>query len=149
MVSSEAESYERKHIAKGDLQTKRDVEMLGIGYTPVEIVNFMIDSLQEIMRDEFDTDLGSEEVEIFDPFTGTGRFLVGLMKSEHISDDDLRRKYREGEIRGQEILPESHRIAVKSVERAYEERMGVSEPYHHIRLGDTFQDGEAWYESKT
>lgn len=140
-----ASEYEKKHVTKGDQDTKRDVEMLGIAYTPREIVDFMVRSVDDILKAEFGTDLGSERVDVFDPFTGTGRFLVGLVESDRISDDDIKRKYQAGEIKGQEILPDSYEIAKKSIENAYLQRIGSEEEFQHLRLGDTFQDGESFY----
>lgn len=147
-MTQELSDYEKKHVAKGDAQTARDVEMLGIGYTPREIVDFMTKSIAEILHDEFGTEIGAPEVEISDPFTGTGRFLVGLVKSDQLSDEDLKRKYGDGEINGQEILPESHAEAKKNAERAYKERTGEAAEFKHLKLGDTFQDAEDWYEQK-
>ena len=143
--------YEKRHLSKGEAQSKEDafnIDTLGIAYTPVEIVNFMVRSVSEIMKSDFDTSLGSEDVEVIDPFTGTGRFLVGLMQTDTISDDDLRRKYREGEIKGQEILPDSRQIAKDNVEQAYSDRIGEYTSYPYIKLGDTFQDGEKHYAKK-
>lgn len=147
-MTQKLSEYEKKHIEKGDAQTARDVEMLGIGYTPPEIVNFMVESIAEILRDEFNTELGSDRVEVSDQFTGTGRFLVGLVNSDQLSDEDLKRKYDEGEINGQEILPESHAEAKRNIEQAYKKRTGESVEFRHLKLGDTFQDAESWYESK-
>ena len=144
------EDYEAAHVAKGDAATKKDVEQLGIGYTPKEIVNFMTRSVAEILRDEFNTELGAPNVIVSDPFAGTGRFLVGLVESETIPDEDLKRKYHQGEINGQEILPASHEIAKRNIEKAYHDRVGEGAEFNHLRLGDTFEDGESFYkENKT
>lgn len=141
----EVEEYEKRHKSKGTAKSDQDaynIETLGIAYTPDEIVNFMVNSIGEILKDEFDTEFGSDNVEVTDPFTGTGRFLTGLVRSALISDEDLRRKYEEGEINGQEILPESHAIAKRNIEQTYQERMGEHREFKHLRLGDTFQDYE-------
>ena len=136
------EKYEKKHVAKADPKTKKDVEQLGIAYTPPEIVNFMINSISEILKDEFNTELGAEEVQIEDPFTGTGRFITGLIESDKISTSDLKRKYKNGEIRANEILPESHAIAKQNIEEAYTKRTGEIEPFNFLKLTDTFQEYE-------
>ena len=69
----------------------RDAERLGIVYTPVEIVDFIIRSVAELLRREFGAYLGDEGVHILDPFTGTGTFIVRLLQSGLISPDDLPR----------------------------------------------------------
>ena len=69
----------------------RDAERLGIVYTPVEIVDFIIRSVAELLRREFGASLGDEGVHILDPFAGTGTFIVRLLQSGLISPDDLPR----------------------------------------------------------
>ena len=59
----------------------RDAERLGIVYTPVEIVDFIIRSVAELLREHFGPSLGDEGVHILDPFTGTGTFIVRLLQS--------------------------------------------------------------------
>lgn len=143
--------YEKRHLSKGEAQSKEDafnIDTLGIAYTPVEIINFMIRSLDEIYKSEFGTSLGAKDVPIFDPFLGTGRFLEGVIRYKGISDEDLKRKYKNGEMRGQEILPESQKEAKANIEKAYYERFGEHEPFNHIKLGDTFQDHEEWLAKK-
>ena len=142
---SKVEEYEKRHATKGEAQSQEDatnIDKLGIAYTPKEIVSFMVKSIGEVLKDEFNTELGAKNVEVTDPFTGTGRFLTEVVSSALISDEDLERKYKEGEINGQEILPESHAIAKAEIERTYEERMGRHEEFKYLKLGDTFQDFE-------
>lgn len=141
-LKKQTEEYEKKHVIKADAKTKKDVEQLGIAYTPPEIVDFMIKSVSEILKDEFDTEMGSQDVEITDPFTGTGRFITGIIESDQISDEDLERKYKKGEINANEILPESHALAKKNIEAAYKKRMGEDCSFDFIRLIDTFGEYE-------
>ena len=68
-------------------------QKLGIVYTPVEVVDFIVHSLENVMQEEFDSSLGNDGVHILDPFTGTGTFLVRLLQSGLIQQDDLIRKY--------------------------------------------------------
>ena len=132
----------------------RTVEMLGIAYTPVEIVDFMIRSVQEILKEEFGLTLGSEGVHILDPFVGTGTFITRLFQSGLISPEELQRKYlggkggkggKEGpEIHANEILLLAYYIAAINIETAYEGVMGGDhqsksyEPFRGICLTDTF-----------
>ena len=68
-------------------------ESLGIVYTPVEIVDFIIRSVQHLLRREFDASLSDEGVHILDPFVGTGTFITRLLQSGYIDRDALLRKY--------------------------------------------------------
>ena len=59
----------------------KTVDKLGIVYTPVECVDFIIHSVDDILRKEFDCSLSDENVHILDPFTGTGTFITRLLQS--------------------------------------------------------------------
>lgn len=97
--------------------------MLGIAYTPVAIVDFMIRSVNEILEDEFGLTLGSEGVHILDPFVGTGTFITRLFQSGLIKPEELQRKYLGGpegpEIHANEILLLAYYIAAINIETAY------------------------------
>jgi len=71
----------------------RTVEKLGIVYTPVEVVDFIIRSVGYILQREFGRSLSDENVHILDPFTGTGTFITRLLQSGLISREALERKY--------------------------------------------------------
>ena len=79
------------------------VEQLGIVYTPVEVVDFIIHSVNDVLKWEFDRTLSDENVHILDPFTGTGTFMTRLLQSNLISAKDLPRKYRD-ELHANEIV---------------------------------------------
>ena len=107
----------------------RMTEKLGIVYTPVEIVDFIIRSVDEVLRSEFDQNLGSEGVHIIDPFTGTGTFITRLLQSGLIAPEDLRRKYQE-EIHANEIVLLAYYIAAINIEAVYTARSDSSyEPF--------------------
>ncbi|WP_298128065.1 type ISP restriction/modification enzyme [Brevundimonas sp.] len=117
----------------------RMTEKLGIVYTPVEIVDFIIRSVDEVLRSEFDQNLGSEGVHIIDPFTGTGTFITRLLQSGLISPEDLRRKYLQ-EIHANEIVLLAYYIAAINIEAVYSAvSEGEYEPFQGICLTDTFQ----------
>ncbi|WP_371061502.1 DEAD/DEAH box helicase family protein [Rhodosalinus sp. 5P4] len=78
-------------------------QRLGIVYTPVEVVDFIIHSVNDVLKAQFGQTLGSEGVHILDPFTGTGTFITRLLQSGLIAPDELARKYRE-EIHANEIV---------------------------------------------
>ena len=119
---------------------KKDADRLGIVYTPIEIVDFILASADRVLRGEFGRSLGDEDVHVLDPFTGTGIFLVRLLQSALIREDDLRRKYRE-ELHANELILLAYYIAAIHIEEAFHGRIGddhAYEPFGGIVLTDTF-----------
>ena len=119
---------------------KKEADRLGIVYTPVQVVDFILHSADHVLREEFGRSLSDEEVHILDPFTGTGIFLVRLLQSALIRDADLPRKYRH-ELHANELVLLAYYIAAIHVEEAYHGRIGADsayEPFGGIVLTDTF-----------
>ena len=95
---------------------------LGIVYTPVEIVDFIIRASTTCSHEHFDgASLSDEGVHILDPFTGTGTFIARLLQSGLISPDDLPRKYA-SELHANEIVLLAYYIAAINIETAYRGR---------------------------
>lgn len=119
------------------------VEKLGIVYTPVECVDFIIHSVEDILQSEFGTSLTNENVHILDPFTGTGTFITRLLQSGIIKKEDMLRKYRD-EIHCNEIVLLAYYIADVNIEAVYHDIMKPEqyENYDGICLTDTFQLNE-------
>ncbi len=114
-------------------------QRLGIVYTPVEIVDFIIRSVNDVLEDEFGSTLGSEGVHILDPFTGTGTFVTRLLQQGLIAAEDLPRKYA-NEIHANEIVLLAYYIAAVNIETAYHEMVGGDyKPFAGICLTDTFE----------
>ena len=119
---------------------KKEAERLGIVYTPVEVVDFILNSADHVLRKEFERGLTDEGVHVLDPFTGTGIFLVRLLQSGLIQEADLERKYRE-ELHANEIVLLAYYIAAIHIEEAYRGQRGPDsgyEPFKGIVLTDTF-----------
>ena len=119
---------------------KKDAERLGIVYTPVEVVDFILHSADHVLREEFGRSLSDEGVHILDPFAGAGVFLSRLLQSDLLRDADLERKYRE-ELHANEIVLLAYYIAAVNIEEAYRGRRGEGtdyEPFNGIVLTDTF-----------
>lgn len=120
----------------------KTVDKLGIVYTPVEIVDFINQSVADILRKEFHRSLSDENVHIIDPFTGTGTFIVRMIQSGLIRKEALARKYRE-ELHANEIVLLAYYIASVNIENAYHDAMGEEAgrytPFSGICLTDTFQ----------
>lgn len=145
------ELYE-KFFAKAFPKT---VQKLGIAYTPIEIVDFIIHSVNEVLQSEFQgKTLGSPGVHILDPYTGTGSFITRLLESGLMSPEEIKRKYlgTEGqgaEIHANEIVLLAYYIAAINIETAYQGVVADSEkggeegdveyaPFPGICLTDTF-----------
>ena len=121
----------------------KTVDKLGIVYTPVECVDFIIRSVNELLKSEFDTSLTEENVHILDPFTGTGTFITRLLQSGLIRPEDMERKYR-NEIHCNEIVLLAYYIADVNIESVFHDLVKRDKylPYDGICLTDTFQLNE-------
>ncbi|MFM6092145.1 MAG: type ISP restriction/modification enzyme, partial [Dolichospermum sp.] len=133
------------------------VERLGIVYTPVEVVDFIIQSADFALKQEFGVGLSDEGVHILDPFTGTGTFMVRLLQSGLIKREDLQRKFSH-ELHCNEIVLLAYYIAAINIEESYHFltqypptplakggldsppfNQGGYQPFNGIVLTDTFQ----------
>ncbi|WP_375661696.1 DEAD/DEAH box helicase [Bartonella sp. CR127HXZ] len=118
---------------------KKTTDKLGIVYTPVEVVDFIIHSVDDVLRNEFGTSLGSRGVSILDPFTGTGTFITRLLQSNLIKPEDMEYKFRH-DIHASEIVLLAYYIAAINIESTYHSLMkGEYIPFKHIGLTDTFR----------
>lgn len=121
----------------------KTVEKLGIVYTPVEVVDFIIHSVAYILNKEFGRTLSDENVHILDPFTGTGTFITRLLQSGLIRREDILHKYHH-EIHANEIVLMAYYIASINIENVFHDLMQDEEykSFEGICLTDTFQLGE-------
>jgi predicted helicase len=111
----------------------------GIVYTPQPLVNFMVASVERVLQHQFGKSLADRDVHILDPFTGTGNFIVNIMR--HIPKAALRHKYSE-ELHCNEIMLLPYYVASMNIEHAYYEASGKYEAFEGICLVDTFQTAE-------
>jgi len=112
----------------------------GIVYTPPPIVNFMVRSVEDILKKEFGSSLSSPDVHILDPFVGTGNFIVHIM--EAIKKSALPSKYR-GELHCNEVMLLPYYIASLNIEHEFYEATESYEPFEGICLVDSFELAEA------
>lgn len=129
----------------------RITKRLGIVYTPTEVVDFIIHSIENVLNDEFGASLADDGVHILDPFTGTGTFVTRLLQSGLIPKDKLAHKYKH-EIHANEIVLLAYYIACINIETVYhsmilegntldnkqENEVGYT-PFEGICLTDTFE----------
>lgn len=114
-------------------------ERLGIVYTPVEVVDFILHSVNHLLQQEFGQTLGSKGVHILDPFTGTGTFITRLLQSGLIKSEELAHKYKH-EIHANELVLLAYYIAAINIEATYHGLAGGDYvPFEGILLTDTFQ----------
>ena len=119
---------------------KKEAERLGIAYTPIPLVDFVLYSVNDVLQEEFGKTISDEDVHVLDPFTGTGTFIVQLLQSGLIQTEDLERKYRK-ELHANEILLLAYYIASVNIEEAFRGQHGENngyEPFEGIVLTDTF-----------
>lgn len=137
----------------------RMTERLGIVYTPVEVVDFIIHSVEHVLQTEFNSSMADENVHILDPFTGTGTFIARLLQSGIIPADKLPHKYKH-EIHANELVLLAYYIAAINIEATYhgilsgtitsqesdllnDEKLKIEyTPFEGICLTDTFQMNE-------
>lgn len=117
----------------------RMAERLGIVYTPVEVVDFIIHSVSDVLRQEFGVGITDKGVHVLDPFTGTATFMVRLLQSGLIKPEDLAYKYR-NELHANEIVLLAYYVAAINIEETYHALAGGEyQPFEGIVLTDTFQ----------
>lgn len=130
---------------------KSTTERLGIVFTPVEVVDFIVKSVDVVLRKHFGKTIASENVHILDPFTGTGTFITrtlhylkSLMDKGEMSYADLVRKYTQ-ELHANEIVLLSYYIAAINIEAVFYDINGEEDylPFEGIVLTDTFESTES------
>lgn len=128
---------------------RKQAEALGIVYTPVEIVDYILRAADYVSREHFGRGLTDKNVHVLDPFTGTGTFMVRLLQSGLIEPHDLARKYA-NELHATEIMLLAYYVAAVNIETTYhalEKERALREeqpepgyvPFDGIALADTFQ----------
>ena len=115
-------------------------DKLGIVYTPVPIVDFINRSVADILKQEFNAEIGDGGIHILDPFTGTGTFITRLMQSGIIGKDKLPYKYK-NDLHAHEIVPLAYYIACMNAETTYHDIIPESdyEPNSVMIWTDTFK----------
>jgi predicted helicase len=114
----------------------------GIVYTPQPIVDFMVRSVQHILKTEFGRSLADEGVHILDPFVGTGNFILRIMKEiAATSKSKLPMKYA-SELHCNEVMLLPYYIASMNIEHEYFSQTKEYKPFDGICLVDTFELAE-------
>ena len=114
----------------------------GIVYTPQPIVDFMVKSVEHILRTEFNRSLADTGVNIIDPFVGTGNFIVRIM--QELDPISLERKYTADppELQCNEVMLLPYYIANLNIEHEFYTATNRYVPYEGLCLVDTFEVAE-------
>ncbi len=122
----------------------KQVAKLGIVYTPIEVVDFIIQSIEVVLNERFNSSVNNDGVHILDPFTGTGTFIVRLLRSGLISPEKLLYKYM-NELHANEIVLLAYYIAAINIEETFHDLTKNKEyvPFEGIVLTDTFALSES------
>jgi predicted helicase len=119
----------------------RMAERLGIVYTPIPVVDFVINSIQVALNKHFNCDIDDKHIQILDPFCGTGTFLVRLIQSGLIDVKNLPYKYS-NEMHANEIVLLAYYIATINIETAFHAITNKYKTFNGMVLIDTFQMAE-------
>ncbi|GHQ59184.1 helicase [Helicobacter pylori] len=124
---------------------RKQSEKLGIVYTPIEVVDFILRATNGILKKHFDTDFNDQSITIFDPFTGTGSFIARLLSKENdlISDEALKEKFQKN-LFAFDIALLAYYIALINITQAAQNRDGSLKTFKNIALTDSLD----FYEEK-
>ncbi|MGL2761028.1 type ISP restriction/modification enzyme [Helicobacter pylori] len=117
---------------------KKQSEKLGIVYTPIEVVDFILRATNGILKKHFNTDFNDQNITIFDPFTGTGSFIARLLSKESdlISDEALKEKFQ-NHLFAFDIVLLSYYIALINITQAAQNRDSSLKNFKNIALTDS------------
>ncbi|UOR92587.1 DEAD/DEAH box helicase [Helicobacter pylori] len=124
---------------------RKQSEKLGIVYTPIEVVDFILRATNGILKKHFKTDFNDKNITIFDPFTGTGSFIARLLSKENglISDEALKEKFL-NHLFAFDIVLLAYYIALINITQAAQNRDGSLKNFKNIALTDSLD----FYEEK-
>ncbi len=117
---------------------RKQSEKLGIVYTPIEVVDFILRATNGILKKHFNTDFNDKNITIFDPFTGTGSFIARLLSKENelISDEALKEKFQKN-LFAFDIVLLAYYIALINITQAAQNRDGSLKNFKNIALTDS------------
>ncbi|GAA9996085.1 hypothetical protein VN1051_09800 [Helicobacter pylori] len=117
---------------------RKQSEKLGIVYTPIEVVDFILRATNGILKKHFHTDFNDKNITIFDPFTGTGSFIARLLSKENefISDEALKEKFL-NHLFAFDIVLLAYYIALINITQAAQNRDGSLKNFKNIVLTDS------------
>ena len=117
---------------------KKQAERLGIVYTPLQVVDFILHSTNALLKRHFGLDFNDSSIKVFDPFTGTGSFITRLLSKENalISDENVKSKFTHG-IFAQDIVLLAYYIALINITQMGQSRDSTLAKFSNIALCDS------------
>ncbi|GAA6981713.1 hypothetical protein ID0084_09310 [Helicobacter pylori] len=117
---------------------KKQSKKLGIVYTPIEVVDFILRATNGLLKKHFNTDFNDKNITIFDPFTGTGSFIARLLSKENnlISDEALKEKF-DNHLFAFDIVLLAYYIALVNITKAAQNRDASLKDFKNIALTDS------------
>ncbi|GAA9867293.1 DEAD/DEAH box helicase family protein [Helicobacter pylori] len=117
---------------------RKQSEKLGIVYTPIEVVDFILRATNGILKKHFNTDFNDKNITIFDPFTGTGSFIARLLSKENelISDEALKEKFDKN-LFAFDIVLLAYYIALINITQVAQSRDSSLKTFKNIALTDS------------
>ncbi len=124
---------------------RKQSKKLGIVYTPIEVVDFILRATNGILKKHFNTDFNDKNITIFDPFTGTGSFIARLLSKENdlIGDEALKEKFDKN-LFAFDIVLLAYYIALINITQAAQNRDSSLKNFKNIALTDSLD----FYEEK-
>ncbi|GAA9663732.1 DEAD/DEAH box helicase [Helicobacter pylori] len=124
---------------------RKQSEKLGIVYSLIEVVDFILRATNGILKKHFNTDFNDQSITIFDPFTGTGSFIARLLSKENalISDEALKEKFQKN-LFAFDIVLLAYYIALINITQAAQNRDSSLKNFKNIALTDSLD----FYEEK-
>jgi len=119
---------------------RAEANRLGIVYTPIEVVDFILQSVNWVLEQEFKKKIGNVNVKIIDPFVGSGTFVTRLLSNDLklINSNVLKEKYT-NDIHANEIVLMAYYVASMNIAATYASRTNKNERLNTLLLTDTFQ----------
>ena len=117
---------------------KKEQQKLGVVYTPLEVVEFINNSVCEILKKEFNIDINDDNVNIIDPFTGTGTFMVDMLDRK-LEPEAIERKNNNNELHTIELMPLSHKIAQQNLDNVIKKKTNKDIKFKNNINTDTFE----------
>ena len=128
---------------------KKGTEQHGVVYTPVELIDFIINSVQHLLKKHFKTEFNERAVKVLEPFAGTGTFITRLLESGLITDN-LYEKYK-NDLYANELILLAYYIATVNIETTYSSlrQGGRYVPFDGISYTDTLQINPQYRDDKS
>ena len=115
----------------------------GIVYTPQPIVDFMCAAVEDTLASEFGKKLGDDDVILIDPATGTGNFVVNLLRRAFDRNPLALDDFYKHRLFANEVMLMPYYIASLNIEHQYWQLTGKNLPFPGLCFVDTLDLSES------